>query len=48
MVDFSKHFLKGMELEILADLIHSGALRHMDYIFIDFHAWMDKDHKRFR
>ena len=40
--------IKGLELEVLADLIHSGALQHLDYIYIDFHEWMDKDHKSFR
>ena len=40
--------IKGLEVEVLADLIHSGALRHLDYIYIDFHKWMDKDHMSFR
>ena len=40
--------IKGLELEVLADLIHSGALQHLDYIYIDFHEWMDNDHKSFR
>ena len=40
--------MKGLELEILADLIHSGALQHLDYIYIDFHESMDDDHKSFR
>ena len=48
MVDYSEHFLKGMELEILADLIHNGALRHLDYISIDFHPWFGQAHKSFR
>ena len=43
-----KYNIKGLELEVLADLIHSGALQHLDYIYIDFHEWMDKDHKSFR
>ena len=40
--------IEGLELEVLADLIHSGALQHLDYIYIDFHEWMDNDHKSFR
>ena len=40
--------VKGLEVEVLADLIHSGALQHLDYIYVDFHSWMDKDHKKFR
>ena len=40
--------IKGLELEVLADLIHSGALRHLDYIYVDFHEWIDNDHKSFR
>ena len=35
-------------MEVLADLIHSGAIQHLDYIYIDFHKWMDKDHRSFR
>ena len=40
--------IKGLELEVLADLIHSGAIQHLDYIYVDFHTWMDNDHKSFR
>ena len=40
--------IKGLELEVLTDLIHSGALQHLDYIYVDFHSWMNKDHKSFR
>ena len=40
--------VKGLELEVLADLIHSGAIQQIDYIYVDFHPWMDKDHKSFR
>ena len=40
--------IKGLELEVLTDLIHSGALQHLDYIYVDFHEWMDEDHKSFR
>ena len=32
----------------MADLIHSGALQHLDYIYIDFHVSIGKDHKSFR
>lgn len=40
--------VEGMEIEILTDLIHSGALRHLDNVHIDFHWWMNNNYKLFR
>ena len=40
--------IKGLEVDVLADLIHSGAFQHLDYIYVDFHPRMDGDHKSFR
>ena len=40
--------IKGLHMEILADIIHSGALRHLDYIYTDYHPWLDNDHKKFQ
>ena len=40
--------VEGLEIEILADLIHSGALRHLDNVHIDFHGFINDNYTLFR
>ena len=44
----TQYNIKGLELEVLADLIHSGALQHLDYIYIDFHTFFGDAHRSFQ
>ena len=37
--------VEGLELEILADLIHSGALRHLNNVHIEYHSSLHQDYE---
>ena len=37
-----------MKLDVEGMEIHSGALRHLDNVHIDFHWWMNNNYKLFR
>ena len=40
--------VEGLEIEILADLIHSGAIKHLDNAHIEFHSALDENFSIFR
>ena len=40
--------VEGLELEILADLIHSGALRHLDNVHTEYHTSLHQDYNTLR
>ena len=40
--------VEGLEIEILADLIHSGAIKHLDNVHIEFHPDLSENFAIFR
>ena len=40
--------VEGLELEILADLIHSGAIKHLDNVHIEYHTAENDNFSIFR
>ena len=40
--------VEGLELEIMADLIHSGALRHLDNVHTEYHTPLHQDYDTLR
>ena len=37
--------VEGLELEIMTDLIHSGALRHLNNVHIEYHSSLHQDYE---